>query len=111
MKKTILFCFLFSFVVCCQNSFKPPPYAFENWTRDKTTVEDTKKIMKICRYPNIAGEGFKTPQNEIALMHLCMEDHGFKYTGRFGTYCHQYPNLPACVEAREEAAKKSNKGN
>jgi hypothetical protein len=43
--------------------------------------------------------------NEMAKKHICMMKKGFKYNGEYGTYCHQYPNLPACVEARSATGR------
>ena len=100
--KIFLSLVFFFTLIACRMPFQPPPYAFQEWKRPKTTEIVTKKIMMECGYPNPAGEGWGTEQNKIALMHLCMEKNGFRYTNEFGTYCFQHPNLPACVAAAEK---------
>lgn len=107
--KFIAFIFLILFLSACPSAFQPPPDAYEHWTRKNTSKEDTEKILLECGYPSIRGEGLKATDNEVALMHICMESKGFKYQGEYGPYCKFYPSLPACVEARKEAAAQKSK--
>ena len=95
----------------CVQFFPPPPYAYELWKKKKSSNEERRSIMVECGYPNSLWVGEDATKNDIAKMHLCMEQHGFKYTGRFGTFCKQYPELPACVEAakKKEMEKKTTK--
>ncbi|MFO1257764.1 MAG: hypothetical protein U1E78_05060 [Gammaproteobacteria bacterium] len=93
----------------CSHSFLPPPYENEMWERSKTTLLEVNEIMIQCGYPSSAGANRGTNPNEIALMHLCMERKGFKYKGRFGSYCSMHPSLPACVEARAEKLEAKSK--
>lgn len=98
----VMICGMFLFG--CPKPFQPPPDAYNQWKRHKTTDEEVKKIMLRCGYPNPFGEGRDALENDIALMHLCMEKNNFEYRVRFGRYCSRHPNLPACVAAAEEKA-------
>ena len=93
-------------LACCASAFQPPRDAIVLWERSHTSVLEKKEIMLKCGYPNTAGEGDMSDRNKIALMHICMEENGFKYIGKYGTFCKSYPNLPACVAAAEEKRKK-----
>lgn len=104
-----IFVFLIGLSGCLRGAFQPPPYTYEEWKRENTSLSEVKQMMLKCGYPSVLGAGREPDNNKIALMHLCMESHGFKYTGEFGTFCKSYPNLPACVEARKEAAAQKSK--
>ncbi|MFO1257379.1 MAG: hypothetical protein U1E78_03030 [Gammaproteobacteria bacterium] len=110
LSKYTAFIFLFC-ITGCAKPFQPPPYPYEYWYKKGVSVEEVQQAMKECEYSIYESIERFTEYNEMAKKHICMMKKGFKYNGEYGTYCHQYPNLPACVEAREEAAKKSNKGN
>ncbi|MFO1257383.1 MAG: hypothetical protein U1E78_03050 [Gammaproteobacteria bacterium] len=76
-----------------------PFSAYKKWHRKNTSIEETQKAMKECGYPSPEGAGREPDNNKIAAIQLCMEKKGFEYTGKLGTFCKNYPLLPACVKA------------
>ena len=99
----IVMCCFFS--GSCANYFKPPPDTITLWEKKGVTIEDKAKYMKKCGYPSTTGSGRTNDFNKIAIMQICMENHGFSYNKRFKTFCESYPDLPACIEARAEKEK------
>lgn len=76
-----------------------PFSAYKKWHKKNTSIEETQIAMKQCGYPSPEGAGREPDNNKIAVMQLCMEEKGFQYTGKLGTFCQNYPLLPACIKA------------
>lgn len=85
------------------NIDKPGPELYEQWNKKGVSVLEVKEAMLECGYPNVfsgsLGGGFPDKVlNIYALAEQCMRNHGFVYSGRFGTTCEYKPTqyLPAC---------------
>jgi hypothetical protein len=94
---------LFIFIAACATSNQPFS-AHEKWHRANTSTQEKIEIMKACGYPNSDGAASEPDHNKIAMIQLCMEAKDFKYKGKYGTFCKNYPLLPACMRAVEEKA-------
>ena len=75
-------------------AFQPPPSTYEQWKKKGSSINDVKTVMLECGYPDWGATG-ESP-GSVAEMERCMENSGFVYSSRFGTFCKQQPNLSAC---------------
>ena len=103
--------FAISIVICCcinlsgcaTKLFQPPPSEFTLWSRAGTSVDELKKAMLECGFPNPHTSSGMT-EDAYAKSELCMIHRGYVNVSQDGIMCAQKEyqrRLPTCIRERQ----------